>query len=74
MSVETRTINIEGMTCGGCVKGVNNAVSQLEGVQNIDVDLAGNKADVTYDADVIAVDAIAEAIEDAGFDATVVAQ
>ena len=73
MSVETRTINIEGMTCGGCVKGVNNAVSMLEGVQNIDVDLAGNKADVTYDADVIRVEAIAEAIEDAGFDATVVA-
>lgn len=73
MSVETRTINIEGMTCGGCVKGVNNAVNLLEGVQNIDVDLAGNKADVTYDADVIRVEVIAEAIEEAGFDATVVA-
>ena len=74
MATETRVINVEGMTCGGCVKSVNSAVSQLQGVQSVDVDLEGNKASVTYDASTVAVEAIVEAIEDAGFDASVAAQ
>lgn len=71
MATETRVINVEGMTCGGCVKSVDSAVSQLQGVQSVDVDLEGNKASVTYDASTVAVEAIVEAIEDAGFDASV---
>lgn len=74
MATETRVINVEGMTCGGCVKSVDSAVSQLQGVQSVDVDLEGNKASVTYDASTVAVEAIIEAIEDAGFDASVAAQ
>ena len=74
MATETRVINVEGMTCGGCVKSVDNAVSQLQGVQSVDVDLEGNKASVTYDASTVTVEAIVEAIEDAGFDASVAAQ
>ncbi|MCC3344930.1 copper ion binding protein [Psychrobacter sanguinis] len=74
MATETRVINVEGMTCGGCVKSVDSAVSQLQGVQSVDVDLEGNKASVTYDASTVAVEAIVEAIEDAGFDASVAEQ
>ena len=74
MATKTRVINVEGMTCGGCVKSVDSAVSQLQGVQSVDVDLEGNKASVTYDASTVAVEAIVEAIEDAGFDASVAAQ
>lgn len=74
MATGTRVINVEGMTCGGCVKSVDSAVSQLQGVQSVDVDLEGNKASVTYDASTVAVEAIVEAIEDAGFDASVAAQ
>ena len=74
MATETRVINVEGMTCGGCVKSVDSAVSQLQGVQSVDVDLEGNKASVTYDASTVAVEAIVEAIEDAGFDASVAQQ
>ena len=74
MATETRVINVEGMTCGGCVKSVDSAVSQLQGVQSVDVDLEGNKASVTYDASALAVEAIVEAIEDAGFDASVAEQ
>lgn len=71
MSIETRVINIDGMTCGGCVKSVDSALTQLDGVQSVEVDLEGNKAAVTYDSSAVAVDAIVEAIEDAGFDAAI---
>ena len=74
MATETRVINVEGMTCGGCVKSVDSAVSQLQGVESVDVDLEGNKASVTYHASTVTVEAIVEAIEDAGFDASVAAQ
>ncbi|SUD90345.1 cation transporter [Psychrobacter phenylpyruvicus] len=71
MSIETRVINIDGMTCGGCVKSVDSALTQLNGVQSVEVDLEGNKAAVTYDSSAVAVDAIVEAIEEAGFDAAI---
>ena len=71
MSIETQVINIDGMTCGGCVKSVDSALTQLDGVQSVEVDLEGNKASVTYDSSAVAVDAIVEAIEEAGFDAAV---
>ncbi len=71
MTLETRIINIQGMTCGGCVKGVHNAVSDLAGVQTVSVDLENNLATVTFDADTVAVTKIAEAIDDAGFEASV---
>ena len=71
MTTETRVINIDGMTCGGCVKSVDSALTRLNGVQSVDVDLEGNKAAVTYDSSAVAVDAIVEAIEEAGFDAAV---
>lgn len=71
MTTETRVINIDGMTCGGCVKSVDSALTRLNGVQSVDVDLEGNKASVTYDSLAVAVDAIVEAIEEAGFDAAV---
>ena len=71
MSIETQVINIDGMTCGGCVKSVDSALTQLDGVQSVEVDLEGNKASVAYDSSAVAVDAIVEAIEEAGFDAAV---
>lgn len=68
MTIKTQEINIEGMTCGGCVKSVESAVSQLQGVQSVNVDLEGNKASVTYDSAIVTVGNITEAIEEAGFD------
>ena len=37
MTTETRVINIDGMTCGGCVKSVDSALTRLNGVQSVDV-------------------------------------
>lgn len=71
MTTETRIINIEGMTCEGCVKSVHNAVESLNGVQTVSVELDNNLATVTFDADAVSAQEIAQEIEEAGFDATV---
>ena len=42
MTTQTITLNIQGMTCGGCIKSVTNALNQVAGVQakNADVGFA----------------------------------
>ncbi|MFW2176885.1 MULTISPECIES: heavy-metal-associated domain-containing protein [unclassified Moraxella] len=61
-------INIDGMTCGGCVKSVQTALSQLDGVQNVSVSLEQKNATIDYDDSKIDMDKLTQAIEDAGFD------
>jgi copper chaperone CopZ len=40
MSTENRTYTVAGMTCGHCVLSVQEQVSQVAGVEAVDVELA----------------------------------
>lgn len=61
-------LNVEGMSCPHCVNAVTKAVTALEGVSGVNVDLEGKKVAVDYDADQVSPDSIKEAIEEAGYD------
>lgn len=65
-------IKIEGMTCGGCVSSVQNALQAVVGVEAISVSLEDGLAVVAYDESNCDVPAIVEAIEEAGFDTQLV--
>ena len=39
-------VSIKGMTCGGCVKSVEKALSTIEGVQEVSVTLNPPQADL----------------------------
>jgi copper chaperone len=65
----TATITVKGMTCGGCVNSVTKALKGVNGVQEANVDLAGQKATVIFDETKTNVKALKQAIEDAGYDA-----
>ena len=67
--MQTLTLNISGMTCGGCVKSVAKVLEALDGVAIAEVSLEHANAVITYDADKIQPAALIEAVEDAGFDA-----
>lgn len=69
MSVTTRTFRVDGMTCGGCVRSVTNAVTRVAGVSRVEVSLENKAATVEFDAAAVAPAAIVAAIEAAGFDA-----
>ncbi|MGO1400193.1 MAG: heavy-metal-associated domain-containing protein [Moraxellaceae bacterium] len=71
MAEQTRIIQIDGMTCGGCVASVYAATGEIDGLDTMTVDLADNQATVTFDDSMTSAEAIASAIDDAGFDATV---
>lgn len=61
---------IEGMTCNGCVAAVHNAIQAVSGVGEVIIDLSEGKATVFFDEEQTSVEKIIEAIEDAGYDAT----
>ncbi len=63
----TVTIPIGGMTCAACAQRVEKAVGRLDGVVSASVNLATEKATVTYDPQRVRVSAIREAIEKAGY-------
>ena len=60
-----KTYDVQGMTCGGCVKSVTNAVSAALPNAKIDVSLEAGTVRVEGDHDEAAV---RQAVEDAGFD------
>jgi len=62
------TLNVEGMSCSHCVNAVTKAVTALEGVSGVNVDLEGKTVTVDYDADQVSLENIKEAIEEEGYD------
>ena len=66
--METLTLNIKGMTCGGCVKSISNVLQPLSGVSSVNVSLEQNNATIQYDPAKVKPAQFKSAIEDAGFE------
>lgn len=64
----TKTLQVKGMSCGHCKMAVENALKELDGVTQAEVNLEAGKVDVTFDDSKVTVDAMKEAIEDQGYD------
>ena len=69
--MQTVTLNISGMTCGGCVNSVTRILNALEGIKHVQVTLTPAQAAVELDDSLIQINQIIEAIEDGGYDASV---
>ncbi len=66
--MEQTVINVEGMTCGGCVASVTKAIQRLDGVEQANVSLESKIASVIYDKEKTSEAAIEQAVRDAGYD------
>ncbi|HEK9100586.1 copper chaperone CopZ [Bacillus pfraonensis] len=64
----TITLNVQGMTCNHCKMAVTNALTELEGVQNVEVHLQEGTVNVEYDNAKVDADKMKEVIEDQGYD------
>ena len=62
-----KTLKIEGMMCQHCQNHVHEALSAMDGVTAVTVDLEGKKADVTLSKD-IPMEDFAKVIADAGYE------
>lgn len=65
---ETKTLNVEGMSCSHCENAVKKSVGALDGVSNVSVDLKGKKVTVEFDSEKVTLDNIKDAIEDQGYE------
>lgn len=66
----TRTLTIEGMSCGHCVKAVTMALQEVPGVDVRDVRVG--RAVIEAEEQVVTGDQLAAAIDEAGFTLTAV--
>ncbi|HET7719698.1 MAG TPA: heavy metal-associated domain-containing protein [Acidimicrobiales bacterium] len=62
-----QTYNVVGMTCGHCVQSVTSELSKLDGVTNVDVDLATGTA-VVDSAAPLDREVVAAAVDEAGYE------
>ncbi|MFP4632548.1 MAG: heavy-metal-associated domain-containing protein, partial [Halobacteriales archaeon] len=60
-------ITVSGMSCATCSATVEEAVSALDGVEDVDVNFATDEANVEYDPGEVSLAEIYEAIDDAGY-------
>jgi len=67
--METTTIKITGMSCGGCTASVMKVLTETPGVAKADVQLSPGQATVEFDPTQVRREALCAAIDDAGFEA-----
>ncbi|HBQ25085.1 MAG TPA: heavy metal translocating P-type ATPase, partial [Syntrophomonas sp.] len=60
-------LNISGMSCASCSARIEKKLSRMEGIDAANVNLATNKAVVTYDSSQIKLEQITQAIDRLGF-------
>ncbi|HET8626836.1 MAG TPA: heavy metal translocating P-type ATPase [Thermomicrobiales bacterium] len=66
-AVREVSLLIEGMTCASCVRRVERSLGKVAGVASASVNLASERATVTYDPGQASLDALMAAVEKAGY-------
>lgn len=63
---KTLELKIEGMTCGHCAMSVTKELSKLDGAAEVQVDPQAGTASLVV-ADGVTAEAVAEAVDEAGY-------
>ena len=66
--MESVVLNVQGMSCGHCVKAIESNVGELQGINEVKVDLSAAKVTVAFDASQVTIEKIKEVIEEQGYD------
>ncbi|HXH80717.1 heavy-metal-associated domain-containing protein [Nocardioides sp.] len=64
--MNTMTITVTGMTCGHCVASVTEEITELAGVEGVEVDLPTGSVTITS-SEPLDPTAVAGAVEEAGY-------
>ncbi len=69
MNEERETIlNVTGMTCTSCVRHVDHALRELDGVSRVEVKLHEGKVLVQHDAAKVSIEAMIDALREEGYE------
>lgn len=69
MNKEQTTVTAPDIVCGGCANAIKNAFGRVDGVSNVEVDVAKNQVSVEHGSAITRED-IVKVLEDAGFPAS----
>jgi Cu+-exporting ATPase len=61
---------VEGMTCANCAHTVETGLSQIEGIEQVSVNIATDKAKVTYNKNKTKISDMKKAVSDLGYQLT----
>ncbi len=62
------TLQVDGITCGGCVSTLTRVLMGLPGVADVEIDQESGRTQVRHDPAQVNEARFREAIEDAGYD------
>jgi Cu+-exporting ATPase len=65
--INTISLPVEGMMCASCVLRVEKTLKKIDGISEVNVNLATEKATITFDNSKASLEQIAGKIEDAGY-------
>ncbi|WP_459194118.1 heavy metal translocating P-type ATPase [Halosimplex sp. J119] len=69
MSERRVRLELHGMSCANCSQTIEEAVSSLDGVREVDANYATDEGSVEYDPGIVSLRDIYDTIEDAGYEA-----
>ncbi|ADL07489.1 heavy metal translocating P-type ATPase [Thermosediminibacter oceani] len=61
-------LTIKGMTCASCAARIEKALSKMDGVQEVNINFATEKASITYDHGEVSIADFVQKIRDLGYD------
>ncbi len=67
--MEIIQLDIQGMTCASCVAHVEKGIKKTSGIDMVSVNLATEKATVSFDPDKTSIELILESVTDTGYSA-----
>lgn len=67
ISAQNISLPVEGMTCASCVVRVEKSVTKINGISNVNVNLATEKVTFDYDPAMVNLDEVAAKVEDIGY-------
>ncbi|MEE8389250.1 MAG: copper ion binding protein, partial [Anaerolineae bacterium] len=68
MSEQKVTLPVRGMTCASCVAHVERALKGVDGVADVNVNLATEKASVRFGAGAVEIGDLVEAVQETGYE------
>ncbi|MFP7479417.1 heavy metal translocating P-type ATPase [Terribacillus saccharophilus] len=68
LSQKEATLQITGMTCAACATRIEKGLNKVEGVEQANVNLALEKTNIKYDAEVTDIEKFKEKVQSLGYD------
>jgi Cu+-exporting ATPase len=62
------SFGISGMTCASCVETIQRSLADLQGIESANVNLATERATISYDPEKVNIEQVKKTVRDAGYD------